>query len=277
MKIFISADMEGISGVMHRDQIVLGTGEYDRGRKLLTHDVNAAVKGALEAGADEILVNDSHGSMRNILIEELHPAARLITGFPKPMLMMEGIDESFAGAIFIGYHAMASAYGVLSHTISGATFASVRINGKAYGETGLNAAVAGHFGVPLIAVSGDDCLKEETLRDFPDVVYSEVKKAHGTMSADSLSLAASEKLIAGDVAKAVSNTGAYKPFVIEGPLQVDLTLKSNIITDVIALIPGVRRVSPVEVTYQAADILDAMRAITAMMCASCVLSIDIYK
>ncbi|MDR1272227.1 MAG: M55 family metallopeptidase [Clostridiales Family XIII bacterium] len=277
MKIFISADMEGISGVTHRDQIVPGTGEYDRGRKLLTRDVNAAIKGALEAGVDEILVNDSHGSMRNILIEELHPAARLITGFPKPLLMMEGIDESFAGAVFIGYHAMAGAYGTLSHTISGATFASVRINDKAYGETGLNAAVAGHFGIPLIAVSGDDCLKGEVLRDFPEAVYSEVKKAHGTMAVNCLSPAAAEELIAGNVAKAVSNISDYRPFVIEGPLQVDLVLKSNAIADAVTLIPGVRRVSPAEVAYQAADIVDAMRTITAMMCASCILAMDLYK
>ena len=165
MKIFISADIEGVCGVFHTRQTGENSSEYERAKKLLTEEVNAAIEGALEAGAEEILVNDSHGSMRNIILEDLNPAARLISGFPKPLVMMEGIDNSFDGALLIGYHAMSRTRGILAHTINGFTFHSIKMNGVAYGETEINAALAAHFHVPVIMASGDDYLGEE-ISDF---------------------------------------------------------------------------------------------------------------
>ena len=165
MKIFISADIEGVCGVFHTRQTGENSSEYERAKKLLTEEVNAAIEGALEAGAEEILVNDSHGSMRNIILEDLNPAARLISGFPKPLVMMEGIDNSFDGALLIGYHAMSRTRGILANTINGFTFHSIKMNGVAYGETEINAALAAHFHVPVIMASGDDDLGEE-ISDF---------------------------------------------------------------------------------------------------------------
>ena len=155
VKVFISVDMEGIWGVVNSEQISPGA-EYGNARSWMAGDTNAVVEGLLEAGATEIVVNDSHGSMRNIVASDLNPRASLITGTPKPLSMMQGIDPSFDAALFIGYHARAgSAPAILDHTISSATVRSVRINGKELPEMGINGAIAGYYGVPVIMLSGD--------------------------------------------------------------------------------------------------------------------------
>src|SRR5262249_53319110 len=155
LKVFISVDMEGVSGVVTNDQTSAGGADYNRFRRLMTEETNAAIDGAREAGATEIVVNDSHGSMRNLLIEELHAPAELISSNIKPMGMMQGIDSSFDAVIFVGYHAKAgSAVGVLAHTGSGA-IADLRINGRSVGEAGMNILAAGVLGVPVVMITGD--------------------------------------------------------------------------------------------------------------------------
>lgn len=155
-KVFISADMEGISGISGSDQLSASGAEYNRSRKLMADDVNAAIRGAKAGGATIIVVNDSHGSMRNLRLEDLEPGASLISHSFKPSGMMEGLDESFDAAIFIGYHAQAgSPGGVFAHTGSGAV-ADVRVNGRSLGEGGLNTMVAAWHGVPVVLVTGDD-------------------------------------------------------------------------------------------------------------------------
>ena len=277
MKILISADMEGITGIVHSDMLVAWGREYERGRRLQTRDVNAAIKGAVEAGADEILVNDAHGSVRNLLIEEINPAARLISGFPRSQIMMEGLDKSVDAAVFVGYHAKASTFGICSHTMSSFSFTSISINGKPIGETGINAAIAGLYGVPLVAVSGDDCLRKEVAEEFPDAIYTEVKKVYGLNAADCLPPSVTEKLITENVKKGIQNKDNCKPFVLEGPLKLDIVCKTIAITDVVAIMPGVERVSPLEVTYTASDIIEVSRAVTTMMCATGVLTSELYK
>lgn len=277
MRIFISADCEGISGIIHSRHTVEGSDEYQRARKLMTQEVNAAVEGAIEAGADEVLINDSHGSMRNIIIEDLDPRANLLTGFPKPLLMMEGIDETFDGAVFVGYHSMAKSRGVLAHTISGFTFASIKIGGVEFGETALNAAVAGCFNVPVIAVAGDNVLEKEAFGFLPDIEFAQVKKAHGTLAADCLSPENARKLIKEKTKYAVSNIKKYKPFIVNGPVDIEVKLNSPVLTDVISIIPGVTRVSSDSVTYKADNMITAMKMIATMMNASCVMMISIYK
>jgi D-amino peptidase len=156
LKVFISVDMEGISGIVHSDQTTSGTAEYAAGRKWMAQDVNAAVEGALEAGATEVVVNDSHGSMRNIDPDDLDFRAILISGSPKPLSMMQGIDASFAACLFIGYHAKAGTEdAILDHTISSSVVRAIRVNGAELPELGLNAAIAGYYGVPVVLVSGD--------------------------------------------------------------------------------------------------------------------------
>lgn len=155
-KVFISADMEGISGISASDQLSASGAEYGRSRKMMADDVNAAIRGARRGGATEIVVNDSHGSMRNLRLEDLDPQVRLISHSFKKSGMMEGLDESFAAVVFVGYHAKAGhPGGVFAHTGSGVV-RDVRVNGQSLGEGGLNTLVAAWYGVPVVAVTGDD-------------------------------------------------------------------------------------------------------------------------
>lgn len=153
--------MEGVAGVVDREQTLRDGKEHERARKLMTQEVNAAIEGALEAGAKQVLVNDSHGTMRNIILEELNENAELITGSPKPLSMMQGIDKTFNAVLFVGYHAMRGTYkGVLEHTYHGNIVSDVFFNSKRYGETGMNAAVAGYFKVPIVLVTGDQAVAD---------------------------------------------------------------------------------------------------------------------
>jgi hypothetical protein len=167
MRIYISSDIEGVAGVVDGEQGRPGNGEHERARRLMTQEVNAAIAGAFEGGATEILVNDSHGPMRNLLIEDIDPRARLISGKPKPVSMMEGLSPDHAGVFALGYHARAGAHGILAHTINGFAFARITVNGTDFGESGLYGAYAGELGVPVVLLSGDDCLKAEVSPLFP--------------------------------------------------------------------------------------------------------------
>lgn len=277
MKIFISADMEGISGVTHREHLVEGNHNYERAKKLMTQEVNAAVEGALEAGADEILVSDSHGSMRNILIEELNPRATLISGYPKPFLMMEGIDSSYDGAMFVGYHSKASTAGVMAHTISGFTFSSISVNGVEYGETAINAAIAGCYNVPVLMVTGDNILKEEVKSILPAAEFAQVKTARGRLSAECLTPSVAYELIKSKAKEAVINRNNVESLVVKGAVKLEIVLNNPAIADVIAIIPEVERISPLKVRYEAPDFMMASRMLTTMMNAACVLMMDAYK
>ena len=156
LKVYVSVDMEGIWGVVHGDQTGPAGGDYQRARKWMADDTRAVVDGLFEAGATEVVVNDSHGGMRNIAAEDFHPRASYISGTPKPLSMMEGIDATFAACVFVGYHARAgTAAAILDHTISSATVRAIRINGMEMPELGINGAIAGAFGVSVVMLSGD--------------------------------------------------------------------------------------------------------------------------
>ena len=184
----MSADMEGCTGVTDVHQTVNGRPEYAFGCKMELHDVRAAAEGALEAGADEVLVNDAHGRKINVDINGLGSRVRLLSGTPKPLGMMEGCSGS-DGVFFIGYHAMAGTpVAVLDHTISGGTVYSITLNGVEMGELGLNAAVASSFGLPVALVEGDDALEREVRAQLGEApVYARVKIAKGRLAADCLS------------------------------------------------------------------------------------------
>ncbi|MEY9926253.1 D-amino peptidase [Catenulispora sp. GP43] len=156
MRIFISADMEGITGLVDADDVQPGGRDYERGRLAMTGDVNAAVRGAVRAGATEIVVNDAHGPMRNLMTDSLHPAARLIRGKPKTMGMIEGLTGDYDAMVCVGYHARAGAHGVLSHSFMGHEIEDMWLDGRAAGEIGLVQASAAALGVPLAVLTGDD-------------------------------------------------------------------------------------------------------------------------
>ncbi len=178
LKIFISIDMEGLAGVVTDEQLGPEGFEYQRFRQFMTSELLAAIEGAREAGATEILVADSHGNGQNVLIEQLPDDIQIIRSWPRPLGMMQGIDETFDGVFLIGYHASTTnTQGVRAHTMSSANITDVKLNGSSVPEAGINAAIAGHFGVPVILVTGDDAIVEETKALIGDVEDATVKWA----------------------------------------------------------------------------------------------------
>ena len=235
MKILIAVDMEGITGVTTWDQVTPGHAEYARFRKLMTQDVNAAVRGAYESGADEVIVADGHWNGSNILIEELDPRAKLNSGSPSPLSMMEGIDESVEAVFFIGYHARnGSPYAILDHTWSSRTVANVWLNDILTGEYGLNAALAGHFGTPVIMVSGDQTACAQMRELLGDVEMAVVKQASGRFSAECLAPQVSQELIFDAACRAMERLAdgdVPDPFVLDTPVRVTLEFFTSDMAD----------------------------------------------
>ncbi len=245
MKILIAADMEGITGVTTWDQVNSSHAEYPRFRKLMTQDVNAAIRGAYDAGADEVIVADGHASGTNILIEELDPRAKLNAGSPSPFSMMQGIDESIDGVIFIGYHARnGSPDAILDHTWSSKSVANVWLNDILTGEYGLNAAVAGHFGVPVIMVSGDQTACAQVAELLGDVETAVVKQASGRFAGECLAPQVTEEMICLSAQRAVARLAegdVPDPFVLDTPITVTVEFFSSDMADRATRIPFTKR------------------------------------
>jgi len=268
-RIFISCDIEGISGVVHNDHSGFAAGgaaeEYSRARRLMTRQVSAAVAGALQGGADFVLVNDSHGGMRNILIEELHPNAHLITGSPKPLSMMQGVGDGFDGAFFIGYHSRVGSPGVLNHTYSSRTVHELRINDQPAGETLMNAFIAGYYGVPVLLVTGDTETAAEASSVLPGVKTVAVKAPAGRYAARCLPFEEANALIQEAAAEAVSLIGRLEPLVPPKPVTFQLRFMHTAMTDAALMIPGTRRVDAMTAGFTHEDYIVAFKAARAMI------------
>lgn len=267
LKIFVSVDMEGIWGVVHGNQCSASSPEYQLARRWMVEDTNAVVKGLFEGGATEVVVNDSHGSMRNIIASELDPRAQLISGSPKPLSMMEGIDSSYRACVFVGYHARAgSAPAILDHTISGAAIYSIKINGIEMPELGINAAVAGYYGVPVVMLAGDT----ETCRQAKELLGNSlvtvpVKEAVGRLAARNYPR---EKVLAElreGAQKAVSSLKALKPYELKPPYQFEVNFHTSQQTESGALIPGVKRIGPRTLTFTTKDFLEGYKLMRALI------------
>jgi D-amino peptidase len=271
MKILISCDMEGISGIVDWEQVTPGKDEWKRGRKLMVGDVNAAINGAFVGGAEAVTVSDAHWHGRTLEAEDLDPRAKLHSGSPSPFSMIQGIDDQpgYAALVFVGYHAMAGATkGVLCHTWSDNVL-NVWLNDVPVGEIGLNAGVAAHYGTPVIAVTGDRaaCLEAQTLLGT-EVEVAVVKLGTGRYAAELLPLnEAREKIceaVARGVTKLKSGQGA-KPYTVGTPVRLGLEFKFPHQTDRAYLLPGSRRLSGTRLDYTAGDMVTAMRAFRAMV------------
>jgi D-amino peptidase len=267
-KVFISVDMEGISGVVHGDQVSSGTPDYAIARKWMAQDVNAAVEGALAAGATEIVVNDSHGSMRNIDPDDLHPQAILISGSPKPLSMMQGIDLSFAACLLIGYHAKAGTENaILDHTISSSVVRSVKVNGIEMPELGLNAAIAGYYGVPVVLVSGDTAVCRQAAEILGnDVRTIAVKEAYGRLAAKLVPMAEARGMIKAGVKNALAKLGRTKPFKLAAPYNFELAYHDSAQADKgEMLLPSVKRMDARTLAFTADDYIDGFRMLRALI------------
>jgi D-amino peptidase len=264
MRIFISADIEGVAGVVNGQQGSPGNPEYERARRLMTQEVNAAVAGAFDGGATYVLVNDSHGPMVNLIPEDLDPRAECIIGRPKAMNMAAGLDASFDAVFFTGYHSGAGRHGVLSHTVSGFAFQALRINGIDTAEATLYGAYAGSLGVPVALLSGDDQLAAQCLELFPGAVMAQVKTALGHRSARALSPGMARARIREAAAEAVRGIGGCKPYVIAGPCRLEADLATVAMADLCAAIPGAVRLSPRGVAFETPGIVQVQQWIGVM-------------
>jgi D-amino peptidase len=268
MKILIATDMEGVTGVVNWDQVTPGHYEYARFRKLYTQDVNAAIQGAYEAGATEVVVADGHWFGTNILIEEIDPRARLNSSTASQHSMMQGINESFDGVFFVGYHARnGSQNAICDHTWSSSRVANVWLNELLVGEFGLNGALAGYFGVPVIMVTGDQTACEQTTELLGEMECAVVKQASGRHSAECLAPEVTSKLISAAARRAVINLNRGKgpsPFVVDTPVLVTVDFKSSDMADRAGLMPGVQR-DGTRVSMELADMNIAYGAFQALV------------
>ena len=266
LKIFISADMEGVVGVVSDAQIGPGGFEYERFRGFMTAEVNACIAAAREAGATEILIADAHGNGQNLLIERLPDDVMLVRSWPRPMGMMEGIDSSFDGVIFLGYHAStANERGVRAHTFSSASVTAVRLNGMSMSEGSVNAAIAGHFGVPVIMVSGDNVAVAETQVIIGDVEGAVVKWAKGFHSAQTLMPEAAYRVIRDRTKAAIERIDEFEPYVLEPPLRLELSLKHYRPVELLSYLPNVERINSHTVRFVGQDILEVSRFLSVAL------------
>ncbi|WP_210366580.1 M55 family metallopeptidase [Bacillus sp. REN3] len=264
MKIYISVDMEGITGLVDHTHVDPSKHNYERGRRIMTQEANQVIQTAFDTGCKEVVVNDSHSKMNNLLIEELHPETQLITGDVKPLSMVEGLDSSFAGAIFTGYHARASTMGVMSHSM----IFGVRhmyINDVQIGELGFNAYVAGYYGVPVIMVAGDDGAAIEAEDLIPYVTTAIVKESISRSAAKSLTPEKARQLLAKKTEYAIKNRDKVKPLTPpENPiLRIEFANYGQ--AEWANLMPGTSiEEGTTIVRFEAKDILEAYQAMLVM-------------
>lgn len=269
MKILIAADMEGISGVVNWDQVMPGSPDYPRFRQIMTEDVNAAIRGAFEAGASEVIVADGHNNSRNILIEELDPRARLNSGTPAPLSMVAGVESGVSGVLLVGYHARSGAQNaILDHTWSDERVANLWINERLFGETGLNAAVCGHFDVPVIMISGDQTVCAEAVDFLGQVETAVVKQATSRMTAECLPPAATQKIIQQAASRAVARLqagNAPAPFKVNAPIHMVVEFVQSEMADKAMTMPGAVRLQDRRVGYSAQDMLTIYAAFRTLL------------
>ena len=260
MKIYISADMEGVVGVVTNEQLGPQGFEYQRFREFMTQEVNAAIEAAFEAGATEIVVSDSHGNGQNLLIEKLPKNILLVRSWPRPLMMMQGIDETFAGAIFIGYHTgTTNPQGVRAHTISSARLADVQLQGVSVSEAGINAAIAGHFSVPVIMVSGDDAVVKETTALLGDVEGATVKWASGFHSAKTLMPEVAYQLIREKEKKAIGRIRDFKPYKLKAPIRLDVRFKNYRPSEMLSYLSIVERTGAHSIKFTGKDMIEVSK------------------
>ena len=268
VRVYISIDMEGVAGVVHGEQCRRGGHGYDEACALMTAEANAAALGAFDADASHVLINDSHGDMRNLLLEHLDPRVEVITGSLKPFSMAEGLDGGrYDVALFIGYHGgMGTTAAILDHTYRSTVVSAVRVNGRLYNEAGLNALVAGAAGTPLGLVSGDANTCQQCAALFGDPLETvAVKWAIGRNAARSLHPHEARDRIRGAAARVVRTCDRLRPYTVEPPYALELDVLNTAHADAAAILPGARRTGPRTLAYEAPDVHTLFRALLSMI------------
>ena len=259
MKIHISADMEGIAVLAHDDQTDQKGFDYCRMREIMTAEVEAAIQGARDGGADDVLVCDAHDTGRNLLVEKMTEDFEVIQGAPYELGMMAGISESYDASFQVGYHSMRHTHaGTLGHTYT-YSIAKLKLNGVTVGETGLSAAIAGHFGVPLVFVSGDLHAIRQAQRLVSGVVGVPTKEGVGVYGARSLTPRKAQELIRKGAKQAIEKIHEIKPYVLKKPIQMEVAFERPLMAQYATQIPLVKRKDACTVAYKAKDIIEAFQ------------------
>ncbi len=266
MKVFISADIEGVTGVVHDDQTTnRSPNEYMQARKWMTGDVNSAIEGALEAGAKEIYVKDAHADGRNILLDELKKEAFLISGWDVMYNMVQGIDETFNALILIGYHSMAfTENGILAHTMTGC-LKQLFINGHPFGEAEISALTAGYYGVPVTFISGDQKVVDELRNFVSNIHYVITKYGMGKETGKIIHPDITSDAIRKGVAESLSDLSKFQPFSTDLPIKMSLKFTSPKMAELISLMPNVQRVSIDEIAYEVEDPINMLKVFRVML------------
>ena len=266
LKVYISADMEGIGGVSTW-QIQAGSQgrEYEKFRKLMTQEVNAAIAVAYDAGATEVLVSDSHADGQNIDVELLDPRAKLIRAWPRPLVMMQGVDSACDAVVFIGYHASeGQPAAILAHTMSSRRIFEIKLNGTGVPEAAFNAAIAGEFGVPVVLLSGDQTIGEEARRLLGPIETVAVKQATGFYSATMMHPEEAQRLIRAGVKRGIERRAELRPYKLAHPVKLEITFKDTVNAELVSYLPGVERPRGNAVVFTARDMLEAARFLEAV-------------
>jgi D-amino peptidase len=265
MKVFISADMEGITSISHDDQTFGTSAEYMQGRKFMTSDVNAAIEGALKAGATEITIKDAHGNARNILLDELKKEATLIAGWDVMESMVQGIDDTYDALILIGYHSMiGTENGMIAHTMTNC-IKQLSVNSRIIGEPELSALTAGHYGVPTVFVAGDQTVVSEMTWFVGEIPHVITKYGMGRETGKLNHPEITREAITEGVFNALSDLSKFRPFQMELPLTMSVKLSRPVMADLISLIHEFHKVSIDEVMYEASNVLDMLKMFRVLL------------
>lgn len=263
MRIYVSVDMEGVAGISDWAQCTAAGDDYLLGRELLVGEVNAAIDGAIAAGATYILVNDSHSAMRNLPPASLHDRAEYLSGRFKPLYMMQGLDGSYDAAIFLGYHAAMASPGVLSHTYNPRAIANVAINGVTTGEAGLNALVAQHYGVPIAAITGDQYVGVEAEPFCPGIATIQVKTSISRFAASHTHPVVARERIETGVAESLRNLSGHPRVAM--PVTIEVEFVSPDMAEQATWIRGVERTSSRTVSFTDSEPLRAFQTFIALV------------
>lgn len=256
-KFYISADMEGVAGVVTDHQLSPEGFEWERYREFMTLEVLEAIDAARGAGFDTFVVSDSHGTGENLLIDRFETDTTIVRSWPRPLAMVEGIDDTFAAAAFIGYHsATTNPRGVRAHTMSSANLTAIRLHGEPASEALINAAIAGHFGVPVVAMSGDDAAVEETQSLLGPVGGAVTKWTCGFHSARTLTPVAARARIREAVTEGLAGLQDRTPYVVPTPVPLELRFKHRMPPEMLAYLPMVNRVDAHTVRFVGKDMVE---------------------
>lgn len=266
MKVFISTDFEGVAGIVDWDQIMVGSHDYELGRRLLLQELNAAIDGAAQAGGDTFLVNDSHSTMRNLEPDLLHGNASLLSGKHKPMYMMEGLDDSFDAIFFLGYHgSIGASRAILSHSYNPRAIWEARLGGEIVGETALNALVAAHYGVPIVLVTGDQVTAAEARQLSPAPHCVEVKRSISRYAAESLHPEVARQRIRTGAELALTSVATATAPIFNGDIQLDLTFLTADMAEMAAWLHGVELADTRTVRFVSSQPLEVFRTFVTIV------------